>query len=301
MAELPYMQFFPSDWMADCQVLSLAGRGAWQTIICKAWHPTTRGVVTLTLPAWARLFGATPSLAAKVIAELEETKVADVTREGDAVTVTCRRAVREWNKRTEEQKKLSESGKRGAEKRWGKDSPPNSPPIGQPIERPMAIQNPEARGQNPEERETPPVAPPPEPPKTPKASPPALSGGAQVLDVLRKHAGFVAAWRDWETHLAEKEKAMTRMQRDSVLMDCARAKPDRSVEVIEFSIKKGAHNLIWDAPKAKRKPDERPILEDPPEWKRWLEETYPTADPTPYQNAMPAIQIEFQQWKKGRK
>lgn len=140
MAELPYMQFFPSDWMGDCQILTLAARGGWQTIICKAWHPSTRGVVSLKLSAWARLFGATVEQTEKVIAEIEETNIADVAREGEIVTITCRRIVRDWQRRVDEKEALSDAGKRGAAKRWGGHSHPNGPPI----DGPLAIQNPEA-------------------------------------------------------------------------------------------------------------------------------------------------------------
>lgn len=147
MASLPYMQFYPSDWMGDCQILTLAARGAWQTIICKAWHPSTRGVVSLKLSAFARLFGATVEQAEKVIAEIEEMHIADVERDGDVVTVTCRRVVRDWLAAEARSNTLSASGQRGAKKRWGGHSHPNGQDNGVAIERPIAIQNPESRSQ----------------------------------------------------------------------------------------------------------------------------------------------------------
>jgi hypothetical protein len=156
MSKLPFMKFFPDNWLADCQVLSLAGRGAWQTIICKAWHPSTRGIVTLKLPALARLFGATIEQTERVIAELEESGVGDITHEGDTVTITCRRVVREWDERDKERTFLSQSGKKGASKRWGGHSPPNSPPNREAIGGANGEANsppygsPEARSQSPD-------------------------------------------------------------------------------------------------------------------------------------------------------
>jgi len=150
MADLPYMQFFPSDWMGDCQILTLAARGAWQTIICKAWHPSTRGVVTLKLSAWARLFGATVEQAEKVIAEIEETQIADIERDGDAITVICRRIVRDWQAAEKRKEALSNAGAEGAKKRWGGHGQANRVAI----QRPMAIQNPEARSHKYKDKES---------------------------------------------------------------------------------------------------------------------------------------------------
>ena len=118
MSKLPYMQFYPSDWLADCQILSLSARGAWQTIICKAWNPSCRGVVALSLPSMGRLLGCPIGEAREVLQELKELDIAGVDFEGDQVTVTCRRVAREWEKTAEKHQKAVESGKRGAEKRW---------------------------------------------------------------------------------------------------------------------------------------------------------------------------------------
>lgn len=156
MAELPYMQFFPTDWLSDCQVLSLAARGAWQTIICKAWHSTTRGTVSMKLEAWARTFGASVKETEKVIAEIEETRTGEVQRDGDMITITCRRTARDWETAVNRKSTLSEAGHKGAEKRWAGHSQAKGHPNGlansPPIKRPMAIQKPEARNQK-QERE----------------------------------------------------------------------------------------------------------------------------------------------------
>ena len=144
MASLPYMQFYPSDWMGDCQILTLAARGAWQTIICKAWHPSTRGVVTLKLSAWARLFGATVEQAEKVIAEIEETQIADVVRDGDTIAITCRRIVRDWQAAEDRHAALAEAGRKG-----GQAKARLKPGHDEAISQAVASQKPEARIQKP--------------------------------------------------------------------------------------------------------------------------------------------------------
>ncbi|OAM87289.1 hypothetical protein AW736_23840 [Termitidicoccus mucosus] len=53
------MQFYPADGFQDCQILTLSARGAWQSILRKAWQPSTRGVLTLNLVAFSRRFSCT--------------------------------------------------------------------------------------------------------------------------------------------------------------------------------------------------------------------------------------------------
>ena len=151
MTKLPYMQFYPSDWLADCQILSLAARGAWQTIICKAWHPSCKGVVTLSMPSIGRLLGCPIGEAKEVLQELKELDIAGVEFEGEGVTVTCRRVAREWEKAAEKHQKAVESGKRGAAKRW----PPHKEPHKEPHKGAHAFANgiPEPEPEPDKERE----------------------------------------------------------------------------------------------------------------------------------------------------
>ena len=118
MGSLPYMKFFPADWLADCQVLSLAARGAWQTIICKAWAPSAKGSVTLKLCSWARLFGTSIEEAEAVIVEIAETGTAELSRSGEDITVTCRRTVRDWEHAAAFHSERSASGRKGAAELW---------------------------------------------------------------------------------------------------------------------------------------------------------------------------------------
>ena len=46
MSKLPFMQFYPSDWIQDTQVLSLEAQGAWIKLLCAMWIAPERGSVT---------------------------------------------------------------------------------------------------------------------------------------------------------------------------------------------------------------------------------------------------------------
>ena len=66
MAKLPYMQFYPADYLRDTRCLSLAARGVWMDLICALWHAPKRGQKTLTLEGWAGEVGK-PSAEVKLL------------------------------------------------------------------------------------------------------------------------------------------------------------------------------------------------------------------------------------------
>jgi len=96
MSKLPFLQFYPSDYLVDTRVLSLAARGAWVDIICVLHKSSTRGTLTLPARGWARIMGATEADFQSALSEIEEMKVGDVIRNGNGdVSVTCRRMMNE--------------------------------------------------------------------------------------------------------------------------------------------------------------------------------------------------------------
>jgi len=96
MSKLPFLQFYPSDYLVDTRVLSLAARGAWVDIICVLHKSSTRGTLTLPGRGWARIMGATEADFQSALSEIEEMKVGDVIRNGNGdVSVTCRRMMNE--------------------------------------------------------------------------------------------------------------------------------------------------------------------------------------------------------------
>ena len=96
MSKLPFLQFYPSDYLVDTRVLSLAARGAWVDIICVLHKSSTRGTLTLPARGWARIMGASEPDFQSALGEIEEMKVGDVIRNGNGdVSVTCRRMMNE--------------------------------------------------------------------------------------------------------------------------------------------------------------------------------------------------------------
>jgi len=96
MSKLPFLQFYPSDYLVDTRVLSLAARGAWVDIICVLHKSSTRGTLTLPARGWARIMGSSEEDFQSALSEIEEMKVGDVIRECNGnVSVTCRRMMNE--------------------------------------------------------------------------------------------------------------------------------------------------------------------------------------------------------------
>lgn len=104
MGKLPYMQFYPADWLQDTLPLSLAAKGAWINILCALWSAQNRGTHTLPLVGWARQIGASVEQTKAVISELVDMSVCDcpshqnvssVTEHNEKITLVCRRMARE--------------------------------------------------------------------------------------------------------------------------------------------------------------------------------------------------------------
>lgn len=97
MSKLPWMKFNPADWSQDTAPLSLAGRGAWITIICAMWRAEERGKLSMPLVGFCRLLGATETETLNVIDELVKMGICDtVTEANKNITLICRRMVREY-------------------------------------------------------------------------------------------------------------------------------------------------------------------------------------------------------------
>lgn len=168
MADLPYFQFYPSDYLKDTAVLSLIAQGGWMRMLAHMWDSSRRGVLSIRLSALSRLIGTDEATTRSIVDELEDCIVADVQWEGDRVAITSRRMVRDWEKLEGDKNRAIEAGKLGAEKRWGKKpqkhgttaSPPDDPPIAPangegnspPIAPPIASQKSEDRSQKGGER-----------------------------------------------------------------------------------------------------------------------------------------------------
>ena len=124
--KLPAFQFYPGDWRKDpgLQSLDLAHRGAWLEMLCIMHESQERGVLTLNgkpmpTPAIARQLGITADECEAIIETLLDYGVA-MRRPSDGA-ICSRRMIRDEEARIERKKKLSDAGRRGAQKKWGGD------------------------------------------------------------------------------------------------------------------------------------------------------------------------------------
>lgn len=103
--KLPYMQFYPADWLQDTQILTLETQGAWIKLLCAMWTAPERGVIRWGYREFEAFWGLSHEDAEMLIDDLAN--VADVTlRDNDdetvssheeavEITVICRRMVRD--------------------------------------------------------------------------------------------------------------------------------------------------------------------------------------------------------------
>lgn len=150
MAEMPFMKFFPSDYLRDTDILSLSSQGAWMRMICAAWHPTRKGILSFPMPTIARLIHTDEPDARRILAEIEDCGVADFLWSGDAqtVTITCRRIVRDWQTAAQNKSDISTKRSAAAKARWEKERQSKCIASASQMECP-----PETRSQKPETRD----------------------------------------------------------------------------------------------------------------------------------------------------
>lgn len=114
MPKLPFMQFFPADWLQDTQVLTLEGQGAWIKVICALHVSPTYGTRSWTKPELMTYLGIPyDETLGEILVQLD--RVADIEARdidenvarsfSDAwfITITCRRMVRDWKRLTARQ------------------------------------------------------------------------------------------------------------------------------------------------------------------------------------------------------
>lgn len=97
MSKLPALQFYIGDWLKDpkLSMCSPATRGIWMDLLCAMHELDRSGLITGTTDQLARLCRCTAVEISAAIAELKETKAADVTERNGNVTVANRRMQRE--------------------------------------------------------------------------------------------------------------------------------------------------------------------------------------------------------------
>jgi uncharacterized protein YdaU (DUF1376 family) len=78
MGKLPFMQFYPADWIQDTQTLDQSAKGSWIDILCQMWLAPERGVLDWCLDEFTTLLRLkNDSETEEMVAHLE--RVADIT------------------------------------------------------------------------------------------------------------------------------------------------------------------------------------------------------------------------------
>jgi len=100
----PSFPFYPGDWTRDTRRLSPGAKGAWIDILCDMHWSESRGELSLSVVAFARMIGAAKDEARDIIYELKDADICDVefcedfdnvTDRNANVTLKSRRMVRE--------------------------------------------------------------------------------------------------------------------------------------------------------------------------------------------------------------
>ena len=112
MSKLPYMQFYPDQWMTEAglRACSLAARGLWMDLLCHMWKATERGVLKTGKQVWglaeiANAVSVDPKTAQDLLSDL---LLHDVTerRKKDGALI-CRRMVRDEKVRKQTRKRVA--------------------------------------------------------------------------------------------------------------------------------------------------------------------------------------------------
>lgn len=100
MAVLPYMPFYPADWIRDTRCLSVATRGIWFDILCELWHAPQRGTKTMTIEQWARAVGCSILEFDTALKEMKSQSISDISCDSNGnVTLMSRRMIRDEKER----------------------------------------------------------------------------------------------------------------------------------------------------------------------------------------------------------
>lgn len=108
MAKLPWMKFFPADFLLDTQLLPLSIRGAWIDILCFLWRADPRGRLSYPLKTWALLLRCSEEECRDACNALHTHHICTVIFESNGdVTLASRRIERDEKVRAQTAKRVS--------------------------------------------------------------------------------------------------------------------------------------------------------------------------------------------------
>lgn len=127
MNKSPAFQFYPADFMSDGNVILMSNQqiGCYMKLLCFCW---TEGKIPKNLEKIAKICGETKTKMKKIMKEIEVCFIDN----GDGFYIHPR-LEKERKKQEEHRLAKSESGKKGAEKRWNNPDQINSNAIDSPL------------------------------------------------------------------------------------------------------------------------------------------------------------------------
>lgn len=148
-AKLPFLKFFPADWVTDpnLSMCSASTRGIWIDMICAMHQSDRSGTLTGTPDQLARVCRCSPSDVHSAVCELKATGTADVRECNGVVTVINRRMQREYRERVATTRRvvkhrcngrvtdLKRDCNAGEDRRQKTEDPPNPPQAGGSVDR----------------------------------------------------------------------------------------------------------------------------------------------------------------------
>lgn len=99
MAKLPFMKFFPKDWLFDTRILTHYEKSVLIDLICFMWDQPERGVLIGRPEDLGRMVGMEWGEMEVAINGLKNKKVINVTEDNGEVTLVSRRIIREEKER----------------------------------------------------------------------------------------------------------------------------------------------------------------------------------------------------------
>lgn len=102
MAKLPFMQFYPADWLLDTHVLSPSTRGIWIDILSLMWREEPRtGTLEYTMAGWCKRLRCSDAELRTAVVEMEAENVCKILKDEskDSVRFISRRMHREEKQR----------------------------------------------------------------------------------------------------------------------------------------------------------------------------------------------------------
>lgn len=113
MSKLPFMKFFPQDYLYDTRILTIEERGVWMDLLCFLWNSKERGEITTSPQHLAQMVGMEGGRFEAVLNSISDKGICEVRRLSDGqVTLLSRRMRREsdaFKKNAERQQKFRES------------------------------------------------------------------------------------------------------------------------------------------------------------------------------------------------